>query len=347
MPHRFTPLDPVAPNAKIAIISPSMAAPAYAPAIHEQAMRRLRALTGRELVEYPTTRRLGASALDRARDVNAAFADPNIGAVMATIGGNDQITVLPHLDEETILAHPKPFLGYSDNTHLHNWLWRRGMPSFYGGSTQVQIGPGPRVDSEQSSSLIAALGGGDLELLNPPLSEDYGREWTEPEALTDFGIRRPAPDYSWFGPRKKVSGRTWGGCVPVLGDILVAGQFTEDDDLDGAILLLEFSEDIARPMDYGRFIRSLGERGLLGRIAGLMLARPPATSFDHNPPEEIQESYRRSLIELTAGALEKYNPEAVMVYGVPFGHTRPQWIVPYGGRVTLDPAAATVTAHYR
>ena len=52
----------------------------YAPAVHEQAIRRLAEVTGLVPVEYPTTRQLGASAEDRARDLNAAFADPQIRA---------------------------------------------------------------------------------------------------------------------------------------------------------------------------------------------------------------------------------------------------------------------------
>jgi hypothetical protein len=32
--------------------------------------------------------------------------------------------------------------------------------------------------------------------------------------------------------------------------------------------------------------------------------------------------------------------------GVPFGHTRPQWILPYGGRIQLDGEARMVTASY-
>jgi hypothetical protein len=43
--------------------------------------------------------------------VNAAFADPDIKALMAVIGGSDQITVLPHLDAEIITANPKAFLA--------------------------------------------------------------------------------------------------------------------------------------------------------------------------------------------------------------------------------------------
>ena len=67
----------------------------------------------------------------------AAFTDPGIRAVLATIGGDDQITVLPHLDPGVVVACPKPFAGYSDNTNLLNWLWNLGVPSYHGGSTMV------------------------------------------------------------------------------------------------------------------------------------------------------------------------------------------------------------------
>jgi muramoyltetrapeptide carboxypeptidase LdcA involved in peptidoglycan recycling len=32
--------------------------------------------------------------------------------------------------------------------------------------------------------------------------------------------------------------------------------------------------------------------------------------------------------------------------GVPFGHTRPQWVLPYGGEVTVDAATQAVWANY-
>ncbi len=104
------------------MLSPSFAAPAVGAAVHVQAMRRLTEATGLVPVEYPTTRQLDASAGDRAADLNAAFADPRIRAVLATIGGEDQITVVPHLDAAAVRADPKPFLGYCDNTNILSWL---------------------------------------------------------------------------------------------------------------------------------------------------------------------------------------------------------------------------------
>jgi hypothetical protein len=47
---------------KVAVLSPSFAAPAVAPAVHEQALQRLHDLTGLVPVEFPTTRKLSASS---------------------------------------------------------------------------------------------------------------------------------------------------------------------------------------------------------------------------------------------------------------------------------------------
>jgi len=166
----------------VAVVSPSFAAPGVAPAVHEQAMGRLAEVTGLVPVEYPTTRQIGASPRDRAADLNAAFADPQIRAVLATIGGEDQITVVPHLDADPIHADPKPFLGYSDNTNILSWLWTQGVAGFYGGSTQVQLGPGPSVESCHQAALRAALTTGErLEITDPGESEDTGKDWADPQ----------------------------------------------------------------------------------------------------------------------------------------------------------------------
>lgn len=264
------------PGDRIAVVSPSFAAPGFAPAVHEQAMRRLAEVTGLVPVEYPTTRQLGASPEDRARDLNAAFADPQIRAVIATVGGEDQITVIGHLDADAVRADPKPFLGYSDNTNLHQWLWANGVASFYGGSTQVHLGPGPAVDEVHAASLRAALlTGGRLEITEPGESEDHGVDWLDPRALTEFGTREPVPGphddgargvgagaspWRWAGPRRAVTGRTWGGCLEVL---LWVGEVR-------------------------RMLRILGERA----VHAVLAARPPTSSFEV-PRGAVERARRR------------------------------------------------------
>jgi muramoyltetrapeptide carboxypeptidase LdcA involved in peptidoglycan recycling len=170
---------------RIAVLSPSFAAAGAFPAVHEQAMRRLCEVTGLVPVEYPTTRTVGATAADRAADINAAFADRSIRAILAVLGGDDQITVIPHLDAGLARRDPKPFLGYSDNTNLHHWLWANGIASFYGGSSQVHLGPGPGVDDVHALSLRAALLTGEtLPITEPGESEDFWLDWGELFAMS-------------------------------------------------------------------------------------------------------------------------------------------------------------------
>lgn len=350
LPVTTPPVSPpkAFPGDRIAILSPSFAAPGAYPAVHEQAMRRLVEVTGLVPVEYPTTRRLDAAPADRAADVNAALADPSIRAILAVLGGDDQITVIPHLDPTLPRRDPKPFLGYSDNTHLHQWLWSLGVTSFYGGSSQVHLGPGPGVDEVHARSLRAALlDGGTLELTDPGESEDVGLAWDDPRALTAFGDRQPTEAWSWHGPARTVTGRSWGGCVEVLVQVLSAGRCTaEPESLAGGVLLLETSEERPVAVEVGRVVRSMGERGLLAAVDAVLLARPPVSDFDVRPAPEERARLRAEQRDVVVEIVQRYNPAAVICVGVPFGHTRPQWVVPHGGLITVDGATRRVSADY-
>jgi muramoyltetrapeptide carboxypeptidase LdcA involved in peptidoglycan recycling len=337
-----------APGDRVAVLSPSFAAPGFAPEVHEQAMKRLEEVTGLVPVEYPTTRRLNASARDRAADLNAAFADPGIRAVLATIGGEDQITVVPHLDPEPLRADPKPFLGYSDNTNVLNWIWNQGVVAFYGGSTQVHLGPGPAVDEIHAASLRAALLTGErLEITEPGESEDHGKDWQDPAALTEYGDREPTEPWSWAGPARTVTGRTWGGCIEVIQWILTAGRFPADPSvLRGGVLLLETSEELIPARELGWIVRSLGERGLLAEVEAVVVARAAASNMDTHPDPHQRSAHRAEQRDTAIEVVQRYNSEAVVVVGVPFGHTRPQWILPYGGSLTVDGGEQRVWADY-
>jgi muramoyltetrapeptide carboxypeptidase LdcA involved in peptidoglycan recycling len=333
---------------RIAVLSPSFAAPGLFPAVHEQAMRRLAEVTGLVPVEYPTTRQVGASPRARAADVNAAFADPAIRAILAVIGGEDQITVIPYLDAELARRDPKPFLGTSDNTNIHHWLWENGIKSFYGGSSQVHLGPGPAVDHVHATSLRAALlTGGTLEITDPGESEDIGVSWDDPRALVSFGDRERTEPWSWHGPARAVSGQAWGGCLEVMEWILTAGRFPfEAGVLDGGVLIIETSEELLPARNVGWIVRSLGERGILGAVSAVLVARPPVSDFDRHPPAEERARLRAAQRDVVVEVIGRYNPDAVVCVGIPFGHTRPQWILPHGGAITVDGAARRVIADY-
>jgi muramoyltetrapeptide carboxypeptidase LdcA involved in peptidoglycan recycling len=332
----------------IAVVSPSFAAAGAFPAVHEQAMRRFTEVTGLRPVEYPATRRVGATPRERAADINAAFADPAIRGILAVIGGEDQITVIPHLDTELARRDPKPFIGTSDNTNLHHWLWANGIASFYGGSTQVHLGPGPGVDDVHARSLRAALVTGEtLQITDPGESEDVGVDWADPRALTCFGEREPTEPWTWHGPPRSVTGRSWGGCLDVIEWILAAGRFPFSPDiLDGGVLLLESSEELLPARHVGWIVRTLGERGILTAVDAVLVARPPVSDLNRRPPAEERSLLRAEQRDVVVEIVSRYNPEAVVCAGIPFGHTRPQWILPHGGAITVDAATRRVIADF-
>lgn len=115
------------PGDRVAVVSPSAGLPAIFPVPYGLGLRRIRDVFGFDPVEYATTRTTNAPAADRAADLQAAFADPGVKAVLATIGGVDGMTVLPHLDAELPAGNPKLFLGFSDNTCLLTYLYELGV----------------------------------------------------------------------------------------------------------------------------------------------------------------------------------------------------------------------------
>jgi muramoyltetrapeptide carboxypeptidase LdcA involved in peptidoglycan recycling len=118
-------------------------------------------------------------------------------------------------------------------------------------------------------------------------------------------------------------------------------------DLEGAILLLETSEELPSADVVKRWVRALGERGVLAAAAGVLVARPPVSELSSAlPPAEERARLRAVQRETVIEQVARYNPGAVVCVGVPFGHTRPQWIVPHGGTIRLDGATRTVTADY-
>jgi len=313
-------------------------------------MRHLTEQLGVEPVEYPTTRQIGATARARAADLMAAFCDPGIGAVLASIGGDDQITVLPHLDAELLAAHPKPFCGYSDNTNLLNFLWNLGIASYHGGSTMVHLGGragGPHPAS--LASLRAALFSEDDLPLTPAarFGEDEA-DWERPETLAEEGPTSPGEGWTWHQPERVVSAPTWGGNLEVLHWNLAVGRWIRpSEDYSGCVLLLETSEEMPSSEEVFRMLRNMGERGLLAQFPAVLFGRAKAAHF--GVPAEASERSRFRADQRAAAlrAFETYHPEAMVVFDVDLGHTDPQWVVPYGGAVTVDGPARTITAHYR
>jgi len=315
--------------------------------VYELGLRRLRESFNLQPVEYPTTRRVGSPAKDRARDVLAAFTDPAITAVLASIGGDDQITLLRYLDPEVLRANPKPFFGYSDNTNLLNHLYRAGVVGYHGGSVMVHLGRGGQLHPAHADSLRAALFTSGWYELTPPA--DWGDEpgnWNDPGCVEAEPSMWPHAGWDWVNADRILSGPTWGGNLEIVSWLLQAGFVSPNAQFAGHILVLETSEEMPAAEEVYRILRNMGERGLLEQFVGLVMGRPKSweQSRPNNPDEKRK--YHDDQRAAVLRAMTEYNPTAMMVLDVDLGHTDPQLIVPYGGDIKLDGVARRIHVHY-
>ncbi len=336
------------PGDKVAILSPSSGLPGVFPAVFELGLRRLRDEFQLTPVEYPTTRVMGSSPEARAQDVHAAFANPDIKAIICSIGGEDEIKLLKYLDPTILRANPKPFLGYSDNTNLHLLLWNQGIVSYYGGSIMVQFGRGGAMNPDSAASLRQALfTHGVVELTAPATFTDEERSWDDPDTLAQEPPMFENSGWVWHNAGRVVEGIAWGGDLTILQwNLAVDRYLLPTEAYAGAILCIETDEELPAANEVYRMLMCMGERGLLAQFAAVLVARPKAWSFTHpNTPDEKTLFIAQQQAAILM-ALAEYNPTAPVVFNVDFGHTDPQCVIPLGGRVTIDGVLRRVFFEY-
>ncbi len=337
------------PGDRVAVLSPSWAAPAVFPDVHERGLRVIREELELVPVEFPTTRELGASPVDRARDLMAAFSDESIRAIFATIGGSDQITVLPHLDPEVLSSHPTKFFGYSDNTNLLNYLWNLGVVGYHGGSTFVHLARPGGVHPVSMNSLRAALFTHDTRELAPvERFSDFEPSWEDITTLDAEVATEAEPGWSWTNDHLVAAGPSWGGNLEIVHWNLAANRWIRPSvDYTGCILILETSEDMPSSAEVFYMLRNMGERGILERVVGVIAAKPKAWHARGNRLDAAErEHFRLDQRESVLRALALYNPRVPVVVGPDFGHGDPQYVVPYGGTITIDGPNHRITMTY-
>ncbi|THV36353.1 S66 family peptidase [Glycomyces buryatensis] len=341
------PRKPV-PGDRVAVVSPSAGLPEILPLPYELGLARLREDFGLVPIEYPSTRRMGSSPADRAADLHAAFADPSVKAVISSIGGDDQLTVLPYLDRKLLQDNPKPFFGFSDCTNLLALLADIGIVGYHGGAVMTAFGrPGSMHPATEDSLRAALFGTGTFELRDPGEYRDIDRDWADPATFEAAPEMSPSPGWEWRGSGSIVTGHGWGGCLEVVSWLLMADRCVPDPEwFDGAVLFFETSEEMPEATEVYRILRSIGERGILGRCAAVLMGRPKSRSLNLALSAPDAEAFRAEQREAVVRALDEYNPGVPAVLGVDFGHTDPQLVLPYCGTVRVDVANHHLSVDY-
>lgn len=332
---------------KVAIVSPSFAAPGRWPHVYEFALGRVRDIFGLVPVEFPATREIGASGEKRARDLIAAFENPEIKAVIASLGGDDQVTYIKNLPAEPFVNNAKPFFGYSDNSHFCNFLFLNGIPSFYGGALFTQFGMQSEMDDYTVKYIKHALfEEGEFELLPSETYNDQGLSWDAPDNLNKKRQYWKNEGWYWDG-NSNIDGLLWGGCIESVDEMLRhAIAIPTREQFENIVLMLESSEEIPTADYVRRVVRAFGERGILERVQGVLVGRPKAWEFDKQNSEEVKDAYRKEQREVILKTVRQYNQSIPVVQNFNFGHTDPQIPMPYGNRVRIDSSIKKIFATF-
>ena len=317
----------------VAIVSPSWGGPSVFPRVYENGLAVLREW-GLEIREYPSARAdagfLRAHPEFRAKDLNDAFADPDIKAVFASIGGDDSVRILRFLDKDVIAKNPKIIMGYSDTTAIHAYCHLLGLVTFNGPSVIAgfsQMESLPASFREHVRSMLFDPADSYTYVPFDSYSDGYP-DWSVPENLGKVKEPRCSDGWRVLQGSGIVEGGLFGGCIEVL-EFLKGTEYWPDRDFwDRKILFFETSE--GKPsLDQVRYmLMNYGVQGVFDKVSGILFGRA----------REYSDEEKRGLDEMLVRVIgdEFGHPNLPIISNMDFGHTDPQWVMPLGVRARFD-----------
>ena len=248
-----------------------------------------------EPVVFPHVRERGARLpylaggdAQRARDLEDAWCDDTIAAVLCARGGFGAQRVVDLVDWERMgRATPKVFVGYSDATALHEAIATRlGVATLYGPMVAAEVFG---TDAATQAHLRATL--------------------FEPESVRSLG----SPAAHTLAPGR-AAGVTVGGCLTLVTTDLgtPAGRTT----FAGGVLALE---DVGLdPYELDRGLTQLARAGVLDGVAGIVLG----SLAGYKPYEDLRAALVERLAPLGVPVVDEFGfghgPSALTVpLGVP------------------------------
>jgi muramoyltetrapeptide carboxypeptidase len=249
----------------------------------------------------------------RVADLHAAFADPEISAILTVIGGFNSNELLPYLDWDLIAANPKIFCGYSDITALQNAILARTGLVTYSGPHWSSFGM--RDHFEQSQHWFV-----DAVFRDDPIHLEPATSWTDDLWFSDQENRTVLANDGWWALQPgRASGQIIGGNLCTLN--LLQGSANMPA-LAGALLMLEDDEQ-SDAVTFARDLTSLLQLPGADEILGLVVGR-----F-----QRVSEVTRPLLAQIVAR--QPALAGRPVLANADFGHTMPLLTLPIGGQATV------------
>jgi muramoyltetrapeptide carboxypeptidase len=242
---------------------------------------------------------------DRAADLHAILADPEVRAIVCLQGGYGTPRLIPLLDEGVFAANPKAICGYSDLTTLH-------------------------LAASRWSNVISFYSNGAAGLGSPEVTE-FSKTNLQRALFSDepFGAIGPNPDdpYVRSVVGGRVTARLAGGCAGLLSEAI--GTRLQPDFRD-RIVVLEEIELEGYVLD--GILTQLRNAGLFEGAAGIVVG-------------DLKTKWSGGIAELSTEDIveEVLGPLGLpLIFGLPIGHNKHHATVPLGALATLDADKGTL-----
>ncbi len=260
---------------------------------------------------------LSTSVEHRAQDLNDAFRDKNVKAILTVIGGFNSNQLLNYIDYEAIKENPKIFCGFSDITALSNAIHAKTGLVTYSGPHYSSFGmlKGFEYSLEYFKKMF--FQDEEFEVLS-------SEKWSDDAWFIDQENREFIDNEGMFIINEgKAEGNIVGGnlCTlnllqgtPYMPDISNKVLFLEDDDMAGKIYLMEFDRNLQSLMHMPEF----------KTVKGIVLGRS----------QKATEMNKEKWFKLIKNKPEL--KDIPVIAGVDFGHSTPIITFPIGGYVKLE-----------
>lgn len=246
---------------------------------------------------------LGGKDEDRAADLMAQFADPEVAGIVAVRGGWGCARLLPYLDFEVMRQNPKILIGYSDITALLLAVYARtGLVTFHG---PIGLDPWNSFTTNYFRRVIMDAEPAALE--NPV---DKGDSLIQRENRVQTITAG------------KATGRLLGGNLSIISTLLGSDYVPS---WEGAILFVEdVNEEIYR---VDRMMTHLKIAGVLSQIKGFIFGR----CTECNPGEGYGSLTLEQVLE------DHVKPLGIPAwYGSMIGHIPLKFTIPLGITAEID-----------
>ncbi|HFU4457575.1 TPA: S66 peptidase family protein [Streptococcus suis] len=258
-----------------------------------------------------------APIASRVADLEAAFANETVDAILTTIGGFNCNELLPYLDFDLIAQNPKIFCGYSDTTALLNAIYAKtGMQTYMGPAySSFKMREGQDYQTQAWLNAVTQ----DTYQLTPSL-EWSSDAWYLPDAPRTFY----PTEWKVYNPGQ-ASGIAIGGNISTL-NLLTGTEFAPRP--DKYVLFLEEAEED----HYVEFTR---------HFAALLQVYPnPQAVLIGRFPKETEMTEEILLTILDKHPILKKVP---VLYDLDFAHTQPLFTITIGGQVEIDTKTFSIT----